>query len=175
MLFHQRTAEDILQQRQAQADRQQQQLREQQLKMQSAALVRPVAPAAPPKVRTPVFECIEQTNESGSITSLCHSFAFVFQPPKQSSIRIKLPSGATIQRQFMASSTLSEVVAWILTSSGRDFGVQGPVDDNLIAVFGATFKLISTAPHRVFTSNHFSLTLQDAGLVPQGALRVSLD
>jgi hypothetical protein len=95
---------------------------------------------------------------------------------------VRLPDGRTCQRQFVATSTLYDVLAWLsaelLAPSSPAFQsieqrIQSILSDqDGLRAFASCAELVSTAPHRVFKGDEFAMTLAAAGLVPQGALRL---
>eukprot|EP00775_Hariotina_reticulata_P005536 gene5536-5772_t len=74
-------------------------------------------------------------------------------------IRVRLPDGLNKQRRFEPSSTVQVLYDWVDSLEGFDC---------------LNYSLVSAFPKKVFDEDSKSITLDEAGLVPQGALFVQV-
>lgn len=80
--------------------------------------------------------------------------------PGSATIRVRLPDGQNHQRRFPASSTVQTLYDWV---------------DSLEGFNSLSYALVCAFPKRVFEAGQDGgVTLEAAGLVPQGALFVQV-
>lgn len=72
-------------------------------------------------------------------------------------LRVRLPDGSNHQRSFALDATIEQVYDWV---------------DSLESVAFHKYSLVCAFPRRVYGSDSRGLTLEQAGLAPQGALFV---
>jgi FAS-associated factor 2 len=75
-------------------------------------------------------------------------------------VRVRLPDGSNHQRRFDAAGPVAGVYGWVNSLEGVTFW---------------KYSLVCNFPRRVYGADTHALSLQDAGLAPQGVLFVQVE